>query len=193
MPSPLGHLIAGASVALAAEPRREAAARWPRLLLVCAFLAAAPDLDLLYPGGHRVLTHSLLSVGLVGLAAAAVTRYRTSRIDWRVAAACSAAWATHLVTDYFGVDVSHTAGIQLLWPWSDAAFKSDWSLFLATERNYPLSPFGLTSNLLAAAREILVLGPILLLFLLRRRRLSGASAAAPASPNRRGERVAASD
>jgi membrane-bound metal-dependent hydrolase YbcI (DUF457 family) len=172
MPSPIGHIIAGASVALAADQGQKMSRRWPYAIPLCALLAAAPDLDLLYPGAHRVMTHSLLAVLLILLTAMAVTFRRHGRVDWRVSMACALAYGTHLLADYFGVDPGKPAGIKLLWPWSHEWFISEWALFLATERANPLSAFALAVNTAALARELLVLAPIFLLFLLRRRRLA---------------------
>jgi len=170
MPSPIGHLLAGVSVAFVADQRRDLSSRWRYTAMACALLAAAPDLDLLYPGGHRMMTHSLFAVGLVFLVGAAATRLWAGRVDWRLTVACTLAYSSHLLADYYGVDVSPRAGIQLLWPWSSEWFISDWYLFRGTERHNPLSAFAITVNLLALAQELLVIGPVVLLAWLRRRR-----------------------
>lgn len=171
MPSPVGHLIAGATVALASHPRQTSTG-WPRLVVAAALLAAAPDLDLLVPGAHRTFTHSYAAALLVGLAAAAASRARAGRVDWRLTFVCTLAYGSHLLTDYFGVDHGTPAGIQLYWPWSDRYYISPWSVFLATERYDPFSAFAMTMNALAISRELLVLGPILLLGLVRSRRMA---------------------
>lgn len=180
MPSPAGHVLAGLSVAYAADQRGVAT---PRFILACALLAAAPDLDLLVPGGHRTFTHSLLAVGLVLLAALAITRVRSSRVDWRSTIAWTLASASHQLTDYFSVDPGSPAGLQLLWP-RPGWFMSDWPLFLATERFAPFSAFAMAINAKALARELLLLGPVLLVLWLRRRRQQRADADA----DRRGGR-----
>lgn len=118
-----------------------------------------------------MMTHSLSAVVLVLLAAMAVTFRRTGRVNWRISVACAMALATHVLTDYLGADPGKPPGLQLLWPWSQEWFLSDWTIFLATERKYPLSAFAISVNTMALARELLVLGPICVLMLLRRRRL----------------------
>jgi membrane-bound metal-dependent hydrolase YbcI (DUF457 family) len=168
VPSPIGHLIAGTTVALASG-RRDRPADWKGLVLVAALLAALPDADLLV-GSHRTFSHSFFAVGVVLLAAMGISRVRAGRIDWRVSMTCALAYGSHLLTDYFGVDYGTPSGLQLFWPWSDQYFISEWSLFRATERYDPLGEFAITMNTLALARELLILGPILLLVLLRRRR-----------------------
>ena len=135
-------------------------------------LAASPDLDLIYPGGHRMLTHSFFAVGLILLAAMAITRARNGRVDWRVSMACTLAYGSHLLIDYFGWDPGTPAGLQLLFPWSAEWFMSDWSLFRSTERYDPFSTFAITMNFLAVAQELLLLGPVLLVVWMRRRRLA---------------------
>jgi membrane-bound metal-dependent hydrolase YbcI (DUF457 family) len=173
MPSPVGHVLAGLAVAYAVDRRGDAT---PRLVLTCALIAAAPDLDLLVPGEHRTFTHSLLAVGLVLLATWATTRVGSGRADWRVAIACALAIASHLLTDYVSEDPGTPSGLQLLWP-GRQWFKSEWALFLATERFAPFSPFAMAMNARALLRELLVLGPVALLaWMLRRRRQTRALA-----------------
>lgn len=175
MPSPIGHVLAGLAVAYATD-RRGAAT--PRIALACALLAAAPDLDLLVPGTHRRFSHSLFATGLVMLVTWAITRVRAGRADWRVVIACTLATASHLVTDYFAADPATPSGIQLFWPWQ-AWLKSNWPLFLPTERFAPFSSFAMAINAQALARELLVLGSLCLLAWLRRRRRLPAPATAP--------------
>lgn len=167
MPSPVGHVLAGLTVAYACD-RRGAAT--PRFVLACALLAAAPDLDLLVPGTHRRFSHSLLATGLVMFVSWAITRVRAGRADRRVVIACTLATASHLVADYFSADPATPSGIQLFWPWQ-GWLKSSWALFLATERFAPFTSFAMAINARALARELLVLGPLCLLaWLIRRRR-----------------------
>ena len=175
MPTPAGHLLAGVAIAFAADQRQELSRRWRRIAVACALLAAAPDLDLLYPGGHRMMTHSLFAVGVVFLGSAATSRGLAGRVDWQMALACTLAYGSHLLTDYLGVDYGPHAGLQLLWPWSGEWFISDWALFRGTERHHPLSSFAIITNLRALAQEALVIGPLFLLAWLRRRRLAQAA------------------
>ena len=56
MPSPVGHLITGATIGRALNPDQTTVVAW------CAVLAAASDLDLLFPGTHRTVTHSVGAV-----------------------------------------------------------------------------------------------------------------------------------
>src|SRR4051794_39897525 len=70
MPSPIGHLIIGAAIGRAITPDK------PRMVAWCAVLAAAPDLDLLFPGTHRTVTHSVggvIAVAVVTIVSILVT------------------------------------------------------------------------------------------------------------------------
>ncbi len=140
--------------------------------LMAASLSAAlaPDLDLLHQPLHRMGTHSLVAVALMTIVAAAVTRWVTGRIDWRIAALCGAAYGSHVLLDWMGEDFYAPRGVQLLWPFSDAWFISEWDVFRRTQRANPLSLLTMTHNLWTAAQEIVILGPIMLILWIVRRR-----------------------
>jgi hypothetical protein len=171
MPSPIGHALAGLAVAWGSDlvpgarswRAAPASARWREraggtLTWTCAALAAAPDLDLLV-GAHRMGTHSIAAVVLVGLVAGAWAA-GSGRPVLRIALMCGGAWATHLVLDWLAVDASPPRGIQLLWPFSHAWLVSGWDLFASTQRRNPLSDRAMRENAWAGAREIAILVPI---------------------------------
>src|SRR5262245_9458408 len=106
MPSPIGHVLAGLAIGVAAEKAPAEAGAHVRhrahvvpLALWAAFVAAAPDLDLVLHLGHRTVTHSVVATLIIMSIAAAVTGKVTGRIDWRAALVLGAAHASHLVTD----------------------------------------------------------------------------------------------
>src|SRR5262245_34111858 len=109
MPSPIGHAIAGVAVAWGGDAvdRRASSVR---LVSVCAVLAAASDLDLLFPRAHRTYTHSVVAILIVFIVAASVTggvtHLRASRYGgqarWRTALICCAAYASHPLLDWLG-------------------------------------------------------------------------------------------
>jgi inner membrane protein len=167
MPSPIGHMLAGVGVAWTAEAASRQAVR-PRTLLTCALLAALPDADLLGPGMHRTVSHSLTAVLAVFIVAAAVTGQVTR---WRMATLCALAYASHLLLDWLGVDNFPPRGIQLLWPFSDGWYISNLDLFRQTARHYLWTAPVIRINLLAIAQEIAIMLPILFaLWLVARRR-----------------------
>jgi membrane-bound metal-dependent hydrolase YbcI (DUF457 family) len=190
MPTPIGHALAGVAAAWIADfvpgdrAWRTAApsASWYEraghgLTLACALLAVAPDIDLVwlpwYPRQHRTVTHSIGAVMVVGLFAAAigVNKHRPAA---RLAVMCAAAYATHLLLDWLGVDNYPPRGVQALWPFSDAWFISDLNLFRQTARRQLLTLPVIRSNLLAIAQEIAILLPILAaLWLVRVKALAG--------------------
>lgn len=186
MASPIGHALAGIAVAWAAdlfpgrsEPRDEPpSTSWYHrtgggLMVTCAALAAAPDLDLFFGSFHRTATHSVTAVAAVAIVAALVAR-RTGRSPWRLAAICATAWATHLLLDWLSADRSLPAGIQLLWPFDARWFISGWDLFAGSERRRLFSAATLTLNARAIGWELVVLVPILAgLWLVRVKALAG--------------------
>jgi membrane-bound metal-dependent hydrolase YbcI (DUF457 family) len=172
MPSPVGHALAGLSVAWASDlisggPARPAASRTARWLdhaggwlpVTAALLGAAPDLDL-FVGVHRTATHSLTAALLVGIAAAAVARQKNLPAA-RIGIVCALAWGSHLLLDWLGVDTMTPRGIQLLWPFSRSFFISGWDLFAGTQRIQMLTSRAMRQNAMAISREVAVFTPIL--------------------------------
>ena len=138
-----------------------------RLLLLYMALAAAPDLDLLVPGGHRMATHSLFAMLLVFMIAAAVTGQVTR---WRMATLCAAAYGSHLLLDWLGADNMLPRGIQLLWPISGRWFISNLDIFRETARQHFLTPAIIRQNAIAVAQELAIMAPIVALLWWARRR-----------------------
>ena len=193
MPSSVGHALAGAAAAWCADlvpgdrgwrtaPPR---ASWYRragngLTLLCAGVAAAPDLDLLF-GSHRMFTHSVGAVLLVGIVAAVVA-VRIRRPAIRVALMCAGAYATHLVLDWLAADSLPPFGLQAFWPFSHAWVISGWDLFRQTERRHFLSPATIWVNLLSVVQEVAILGPVAVaVWLIRVKALARFSAEMPCS------------
>jgi membrane-bound metal-dependent hydrolase YbcI (DUF457 family) len=136
------------------------------LTLACAILAAAPDLDLL-AGGHRIYTHSLGAVLLVGVAAALVARWRHWPVA-RVALTCAAAVGSHVLLDWLGADTNPPFGIMALWPFSHRWFIAGVSIFDSVSRRYWLPQQFLWGNLVEVGWEVLVLVPLLMVLWLVR-------------------------
>jgi len=179
MPSPVGHALGGLAIAWAADllPGRPIANS--RGTLACMSLAALPDADLLLPVLHRTVTHSLgavVAVGLLMIVAAAVTGEVTAKI----ALACAAAYASHLLFDWLAVDQSAPRGIQLLWPFSSAWFISGWDVFRGTERRHFFRLTTMHQNLVTIVREIAILAPVVgALWLVRVKALTRLAAEMP--------------
>ena len=174
MPSPIGHALAGIAIApLAGRPEAglktcPTTTTTTAFVLLCAALAAVPDIDLLVPGFHRSVTHSIGATILVTIIAMAVTGWVTGRIEWRVSLVCGAAYGSHLLLDWLARDPNPPYGIQALWPFSRQWFISGWNMFPPTERQNLLSARAILINVRAVLQEVVILGPLALLS--RRRR-----------------------
>jgi hypothetical protein len=145
--------------------------RWglDRRTLVFAALGPLADIDFLL-GIHSRQTHSLgatLIVFVLILAWASVRAApsgpaRTSaaaRFRWAVA--CAAAYGSHVLFDWMGNDTTPPIGIMALWPFSNAFYQSNLFVFEAISRRWWLAGFW-THNLLAVAREVLIVLPLVL-------------------------------
>ena len=167
MPSPIGHAFGGVAAVWSADLVDPRPREHGRLLLLYMALAAAPDLDLLVPGGHRMATHSLFAMLLVFMIAAAVTGQVTR---WRMATLCAAAYGSHLLLDWLGADNMLPRGIQLLWPISGRWFISNLDIFRETARQHFLTPAIIRQNAIAVAQELAIMAPIVALLWWARRR-----------------------
>jgi membrane-bound metal-dependent hydrolase YbcI (DUF457 family) len=165
MPTPIGHALAGAAVALAgdiASPSLRSQVEFKTGLVILAGLAALPDLDLLYPPIHRAFTHSAGAVILITIVGAAVTGWVTRRRAIGFGALCGAAWASHLLLDWLGVDPNPPFGIKAWWPFSGQWFIAARQIFPGTERRHLFTAAALATNLYAVAIETVMLAPIVL-------------------------------
>jgi len=185
VPSPAGHFIAGVAIAWAAEsfpPRRPGpqGSAWPSapvhvvspLVLACAALALAPDLDILL-ASHRTYTHSLGAVALVAAFSAAVARGLGAPAV-ATGLACGAAVGSHVALDWLGRDQSMPAGLMALWPFSSAFYYSGIDLFADISRRYWNPGEFVFKNAVSIAREVSILGPVAGLAWWARRRQQGA-------------------
>jgi inner membrane protein len=166
VPSPLGHVLGGvaagwlvagrAKTGLLTERSHQSGAARDREggAALFALIGAAPDLDLLF-GTHSTYTHSLGAIALTALAALAWTRGRQPRL----ALACAAAVASHVLLDWMGSDTTPPIGIMALWPFTREFYQSPLFVFMAISRRWWLPGFYI-HNGLAALREIAILLPI---------------------------------
>jgi membrane-bound metal-dependent hydrolase YbcI (DUF457 family) len=159
MPSPIGHALAGIAAGwVVAPPARERTAMLRRAV-VYGLVAASPDLDLLI-GAHSGPTHGLGAALIAGAVAWLFLRSSRGGHAVRVALAITAAYASHTLLDWLGTDTSPPIGIMALWPFSRGYYESPLHMFMAISRRYGRREFW-TYNLLALARELLILGPVL--------------------------------
>lgn len=179
MPSPIGHAIAGLAIGFAGDPdvpqaeQGDHASPWPwRFVFLAALFAVLPDFDLALPKGtHRSFTHSFVAVAFIFSITMLMTGEVTAKVRRRIALMLAAAYASHLLLDYLGVDRSDPAGMQLLWPFSHASYLSGWDLFPPTERNF-LNPAIWAIDLRALLSELMLTPIALGAWWVRRRRKS---------------------
>ena len=187
MPSPIGHSLAAiASGWSMARPRRAERDLILQTAVFCA-IGVAPDLDLLW-GRHSQETHSLGAALLAGLATfvlARVLEVRTNpgrsyersafartlgvRTNLGAAILVAAVWLVHPLMDALGEDSSPPFGVMLWWPFSHASVIAPFHVFDSIYRAYWKPDFW-SHNAAAAAREIVILAPILTAAWLWRRR-----------------------
>ena len=175
MPSPVGHLLAGVTTAWVAEAlpslrhrfdaaRPSASAAAPAgtpLVLLCAALALAPDVDILF-SSHRTAAHSVGALGLVLAAAALAARWR----GWPVLAttlACGIAFGGHVFLDWLGQDGTTPIGLMALWPFTDAYYISGTDLFAGVSRRYWKLDEFILGNARTIIREVAILLPVAVL------------------------------
>ena len=121
MPSPVGHLLAGAAVYLAATTR---ARRSHALLVVTLLSSIAPDFDFL-PGilqgdmraFHHGISHSLGFALLFGILMLLVARRLVNGDAASVSLLAVLAYSSHVLLDLLNVNPG-TRGVPLLWPLS---------------------------------------------------------------------------
>jgi membrane-bound metal-dependent hydrolase YbcI (DUF457 family) len=177
VPSPLGHMLGGIAagwlVAGAPPLARSGGRGAARDAAVYACLGALPDLDLLV-GAHSGPTHSIGAAVAIGLAALLVRRAGVGAGLWRTplvaAAACAAAYGSHVLLDWLSSDNSPPIGIMALWPFTRAHYESDLHVFMAISRRYYQGWAFVRQNLAAVVREAAILLPLVAVVATVRRR-----------------------
>lgn len=179
MPSPVGHFLGGAIAglmfsrrstvvsrpsasrespqpsALSLQPGAERSPSW-KWILAFGVLGLAPDLDFLF-GTHSTYSHSIGAAVIVGVGAAVVLK--TKRVPVWLGPACAAAYGSHILLDWLGTDSVAPIGVMALWPFTEQHFHAGLRWFMSIERGDFLAPTWI-HNARAAARELLILGPI---------------------------------
>ena len=157
MPTPLGHGLAGVATGWAvAGVARENRRALVTQMAILAGLAMAADLDLLF-GAHSGPTHSLGAAAIAGIVAA-IARWPIARTRLTIGLAAFLAWATHPLMDALAPDTSAPYGVMAFWPFSTNYYLTGLSVFMPIWR-YPISARAITHDILAVAREILILTP----------------------------------
>jgi membrane-bound metal-dependent hydrolase YbcI (DUF457 family) len=165
MPSPIGHALAGATIALVADSlhkERQDPRTRAKLLAICVGFAVAPDFDFVYPPSHRMMSHSFVAIVLSVAAAGVIARRVSLTPVWQIALLCGLAYGSHPLLDWLADDTKLPSGVQLLWPFSDTWYISQWRVFRATTLEGFFRPDTILSNALAILQETVLLAPIAL-------------------------------
>jgi hypothetical protein len=153
MPTPLGHALGGMAAGWAiARGRSAAGGDWRKHGLWFAALGMFPDIDLLFHV-HRGPTHSIAAALLAGAAAFAALRHM------RLAIAAACAYATHPLLDWLGADSSLPRGVMALWPLTRDHYQSAVEVFDSVWRRNETPDFW-QHNIIAVAREVIILAPL---------------------------------
>jgi inner membrane protein len=164
-------VIAGVAAGwlVAGSPRGPAWRRTAaREVLIFGALGALPDVDLIV-GAHSGPTHSVGAAAIIGLVVVLAGGTPIRRGALR-AAACVAAYGSHILLDWLATDSSPPIGIMALWPFTRQYYESDVHLFLAISRRYWQGWSFVRQNLIAIARELVILVPVFGLVTLARGR-----------------------
>jgi inner membrane protein len=174
MPSPLGHLLGGAAVYLAASHKQDRSTFTLGVALIGSIL---PDFDFL-PGlfvgklsaYHHGISHSLIFAVFFALLVFFFAKHTRKNNPAGAAIIAGLSYASHVILDFVSVNEG-TRGVPILWPLSDQKFGL--SLHLLGYFHY--SDRGIWSvirwdNAPALLRELLVIGSPVLLLLWRERR-----------------------
>ena len=104
------------------------------LVLACAALALAPDLDILF-ASHRTFTHSIAAAGLAAVFGGAIAR-ALGAPGVATGLACGLVVASHIVLDWLGRDGSTPRGLMALWPIQSSYYYSGLDVFADISRRY---------------------------------------------------------
>lgn len=171
MPSPVGHALAGLSVAAAANgaaaPNGGPAGGRRALLGLGAFSAAAPDLDFL-PGllagapnaFHPSITHTLGGLVAFMLVVAAVCLIRRAAVAVPTAVA-ALSYGSHVVLDFF----AYRGGPGILWPLDVRIVNPGWFPFMGIGHGGEADGIAGLADALFTWHNVLAVGLELALFL----------------------------
>jgi len=163
MPSPVGHILGGAAVYLAAARKQD---RSRAVLGVTLLGSILPDFDFL-PGFfigklsayHHGISHSL-TFALFFAAAVFILAERTqTKIASRAAILAGLGYVSHVILDFVG-----PRGVPIFWPLSDKGFALDISLLGSIYFDSEIWSVVRWDNAPTLLRELLIIGsPVLFL------------------------------
>jgi inner membrane protein len=170
MCSPFAHTLAGYAIIALAEPQVtfDLRSNWKAMGAGLVF-GCMPDADFLVayytniPAlQHHYFSHSIPFVFVIGIITFLLLKplIRSRALKWTIL--LTAAYASHLLLDYFTYDGSMPIGIPLYWPFTDKHYVAPFEIFLSIHRGGMETLFG-AHNFLAVFREALIFIPIALI------------------------------
>ena len=168
MPTPIGHLFAGAVIRQSVETDLRRNLWFTAALL---FFALLPDIDFIFGFAvgdvnryHHLFTHSFIFVLGAGLLGGRMFSLRSAKMALNVSAIFVLAGISHVLLDCLALDQRPPYGCPLLWPFSNRFFISPVVLFSDVSRSsdsklFFSSLFNL-HNLRTVAIEAAVLMPL---------------------------------
>lgn len=179
MPSPVGHILGGATVYLAGKR----ADSHSRLILVTTLVGSVlPDLDFL-PGFvignlgafHHGVSHSVAFAVLFGMLVCFLFRWRHQDVALRGGVLATLSYASHIALDFAAVNEG-TRGVPIIWPLSDQQFGLNFPMLGYFQYSNSIWSVFRWDNVHALTREFTILGiPVLFLItreMRKRRRLN---------------------
>lgn len=172
MPSPIGHILSG--IIIGSVSTNDNKPKTKRLILG-AFFAAAPDLDMLlvfvgvdYIYAHRTFSHSLLMVGIVAIwlkiMPLLIRLFSGKRIwiPWKLISVCL---FSHILIDMLGQDECGPKGIMIFWPLSTDYYYINFTPFFSL-LDEQCNPMPLNKIFMAVTWEIGLISSAGTLFLI---------------------------
>ena len=169
MCTPFAHSLAGYAAIILGEPQFSSTFR-KNLHALGAGIAfgTLADADFLVAYNtripflqHHYFSHSIAFVFVIGLIAYGGLKILMHSRALKFAMLLAAAYATHLLLDYFTHDGSPPIGIPLLWPFTSKHFIAPIEFFLSIHRGSMETLFG-PHNFQALFREAVIVGPFAL-------------------------------
>ncbi|MBN1559536.1 metal-dependent hydrolase [candidate division KSB1 bacterium] len=183
MPTPVGHLLAGAILFKSQQVNVSFL-----MFLFILFFALLPDFDFVFgffvgdPNRyHHLFTHSIVFVAIAGTVGGIIfAKWCNENIIFSSAIFVSAG-ISHVILDCLAVDKSEPFGCPLAWPFSQKFVIFPAPLFSDVIRSSDSSSFFQSlfnlHNLKAVFVEIIVLAPVLfMVWILRRKFIAGKAA-----------------
>lgn len=164
MASPVAHTLAGAIIYLVSRRGNDENLKDLWWLILAANLADFDLIPSLLMGDHslfhRTFTHSITASLFFAMIVYMACWGRGRRNPAYMAFLMLTAYLSQLLLDWLSLDPGPVSGIPVFWPFSDAHYMADPTVFLNIERNDLFSPAVIAQNTMAVFREIIILAPV---------------------------------